>query len=301
LIMMDEFLNVPAPRFALESDSSGVSEFEDEDVTQIKARRPHQTFKPPKVSVLCPIGSGSHCLAIVGQAGKLWSQGLRGSGTECGVVTVDEVQVASLVQVDSDHILLLVSDHVLRSAMNPMAEAILRALHPVSFDIIDSYQPQTYLSSRPSEREDMVLRFLQTQPIVSESPHVRLYDVPNLVTGISAALFVEANRLSLPSLLVLLPTLASAPTVQMSRRARPSGLYDPDTEDGHSLESEPSVPVLKALNQAELGALTWPQWSWDVSSLSSPTSFAGWQWLVSVERQRLKVEREKSDLDSLYL
>jgi hypothetical protein len=57
--------------------------------------------------------------------------------------------------------------------------------------VIDSYSLQNYLGD--ADEEAPPLRFLQTVSTVSESDRLRLYDVPNLVTGLSAALMVQVR------------------------------------------------------------------------------------------------------------
>ena len=55
---------------------------------------------------------------------------------------------------------------------------------------MDSYASDTYLSADEADSSPPV-RFLQSDQHVVESDGLRLFDVPNLVTGLTAAIATE--------------------------------------------------------------------------------------------------------------
>lgn len=81
--------------------------------------------------------------------------------------------------------------------MSPWNQAIelirSRRLH-----VIDSYSLQGYLGSTREDVDSPPLRFLQTDSLLNTaSDRLHLYDVPNLVTGLSAAITGQVRSLIL--------------------------------------------------------------------------------------------------------
>jgi hypothetical protein len=110
--------------------------------------------------------------------------------------------------------------------------------------------------------------------------------VPNLQSGLGAALLLVAQAHRLPAQLLLLPSLSD----------RPEGIYDPIPA---SRLASPESPLMQALQRANAKDLRWPG-SWSYAHIASGQD-RGWAWKRRQERLRLQKDREARGIEGMYL
>ncbi|WFD35822.1 hypothetical protein MCUN1_002690 [Malassezia cuniculi] len=96
----------------------------------------------------------------------------------------------------------------------PVARAIT-ALNPSDLTVVHSYVPGLYIGSPPA---DAPLRYLDTQGRALPTPFAP-WEVPNVVSGLEAALFAACAYQRIPALLVSIPTSRPAPHVSFYWKA----------------------------------------------------------------------------------
>lgn len=147
----------------------------------------------------------------------------------------------------------------------------------MSFDsvqVIDAYEPDLYL---PEPSPDPPVRLLQSSSLPSSSHQP--FEIPNLVTGLAAALAAQADRLDVPFQLFALPC---------ARAGRPAGFYDPASAVNAS-EADPLA--LAALKMAP-PVPAWQELGWTAKQAST---FKRWAWLQKSEKERARRVRDQED------
>jgi len=310
---LDPFSNSRASSYAIESDSED-EEWEDPSssapICAVKSARSASKRKEPVVTV----GDGQlsweketgNVLVGIGEAGMVWTWGMHCEVIEqIGQIKVDEVVVGTILCIKETP-LVLISSNLVLDVLHPIAKTVLDFLEPKTITIISTYARQSYLTSAPTDLRTSPIRYLSngiTPLLPSLTPHLSKFAVPNLVEGITSSFALYATSLSVPALILLLPSTTSAGPINTSKvngvsGKGESGIYDYGTSVP-SFKDSPVSAVETLLVLGEIGKeLGWGEKvGWDVKTMiEAREPLQGFNW----EKKQRNSRAEDSGV-SMYL
>ncbi|KAM0792424.1 hypothetical protein ACM66B_005101 [Microbotryomycetes sp. NB124-2] len=287
---MDDYSLPPQgpPAYALESSSSE-DEMYDDDGEHARRARPRRAAQPEAViEVQGPVTTGTSVVFLVGEAGESVAKGVQLEEQDASaVVTVDGQQMALIASQASQTTLVFLSHELRLRNLMPLAAKLMQVMQPTRTTIITSYHLPSYLSD--DDLASPPILFLQPEPSAEvssliDSADLTPYAPPNLLHGLASSLVTLSTIAGIPSLLLLLPSLAPPPPLNGPWSATTSSntFYDA----GPTGLSNPNE-VLQEVRHKLVNVASELCWHWWGQDQSSGTGF---DWLYKQRKQKRKQE-----------
>lgn len=274
------------PSYALESSSSE-DDFYDEDGLQRRQKPQRQTQAEASIQVEGQVKTGTNVVFLIGEAGEHVARGVQNSTEDASAtVTVNGQQMASIVSQPTQTTLVFLSQELKLVNLFPLASALMKELAPTRTTTITSYHLPSYLTD--VEHSTPPILYLESQPSAEvknlvDSGNLTAYTPPNLLHGLASMLVTLSTLSGVPSLLLLLPSLAPPhplngpwPTTSSSDfyDAGPTGLSNPNE-------------ILREVQGKLRQVASTLSWTWWRSDQAGGNGFA---WLEQERKQRRKQE-----------
>ncbi|KAK4053034.1 hypothetical protein OIV83_001769 [Microbotryomycetes sp. JL201] len=293
---MDDYTSPPhgPPAYALESSSSEEDLFEDAQHGQRRAQPKRSPLPEPAIDVQGQVMSGTNVIFLVGEGGEHVAKGVHlGQQDASALVTIDGQQMALIASQPSQTTLVFLSHELRLSSLMPLASKLMQVLAPSRTTVITSYHLSSYLSEIDVSKPPVL--FLQSPACAETASLVDSKDLtpfapPNMLHGLASCLLTLSALAGVPSLLLLLPSVAPPPPLNGPWPVSPSSnsFYDA----GPTGLSNPTE-VLQEVRSKLVNIASKLDWQWWRLQTSNGTGF---EWLDKQRKQKRKQELSSSSM-----